>query len=47
MDESDRDQWRWRGMITQLPPIDQDAIDLAITEARGQESNSVPGVGAP
>jgi hypothetical protein len=33
MDESDREQWRWRAMIMQPPPIDGAMIDQAITEA--------------
>jgi len=34
MDESDRDQWQWRAMIMQLPPIDEVVIEQAVTEAR-------------
>jgi hypothetical protein len=32
--ESDRDTWRWRAMILQLPPIDEDVIVAAVAEAR-------------
>ncbi|HEX7443569.1 MAG TPA: hypothetical protein VF320_06765, partial [Acidimicrobiales bacterium] len=34
MEESDRDQWRWRAMIVQLDPIDEAVITRAIAEAR-------------
>jgi len=30
---SDRDDWRWRAMIVQLPPIDEDAIRRAVAVA--------------
>lgn len=36
MDESDRDQWHWRSMIVQLPPIDEVVIEQAITEAKAK-----------
>lgn len=38
MDESDRDQWRWRAMIMQLPPIDQATIERAIGEAKSKKA---------
>jgi hypothetical protein len=37
MDESDRDRWRWRAMIMQLPPIDETVIGQAITEAHAKK----------
>ncbi|MFI5041069.1 MAG: hypothetical protein ACHQNA_04350 [Acidimicrobiales bacterium] len=33
MEESDRDQWRWRAMIVQLPPIDERLVEQAVAEA--------------
>ena len=30
---SDRDHWRWRAMIVQLPPIDEDAIRRGVAAA--------------
>jgi hypothetical protein len=37
MDESDRDQWRWRAMIMQLPPIDAVLIEEAIIAAKAKK----------
>jgi hypothetical protein len=37
MSESDRDQWRWRAMIVQLPPIDATFIEQAISLARAKK----------
>lgn len=37
IDESDRDRWRWRAMIMQLPPIDGAAIERAIAGARAKK----------
>ena len=37
MDESDRDQWHWRAMITQLAPIDTAVIEQAIIEAKAKK----------
>lgn len=34
MNESDRDQWRWRAMIMQLAPTDAAMIEQATTEAK-------------
>jgi hypothetical protein len=34
MVDSDRDQWRWRAMIVQLPPIGPALTEQAITDAR-------------
>jgi hypothetical protein len=34
MDESNREQWHWRAMIMQLPPIDDRMIEQAIVDAR-------------
>jgi len=34
IDESDHDQWGWRAMIMQLPPIDAGMIEQAIEAAR-------------
>ncbi|MHB8186002.1 MAG: GyrI-like domain-containing protein [Dermatophilaceae bacterium] len=39
MEESDRDQWRWRAMIIQLPPIDEAVIVQAISEAKAKKDN--------
>ena len=36
MNESDRDQWRWRAMMMQLAPIDADMIEQAIGEAKAK-----------
>lgn len=37
IDESDRNQWRWRAMIMQLPPIDGTVIDRAISDAMARK----------
>ena len=37
MDESDRDSWRWRAMIMQLPPIDKVVVEDAIAVARAKK----------
>jgi len=37
MEESDRDLWRWRAMIMQLPPIDGAMIEQAIGEAKAKK----------
>ena len=37
MDESDRDEWRWRAMIVQLPPIERVVIDQAIRDVRAKK----------
>ncbi len=34
--ESDRDDWCWRAMIMQLPPIDDVVVEQAITAARAK-----------
>ena len=39
MVESDRDQWHWRAMIMQLPPIDEAVIVPAISEAKAKKDN--------
>lgn len=44
MEESDRDQWHWRAMIMQLPPIDAAVIAQAISEAKAKKDN--PALGA-
>lgn len=36
-DESSRDDWRWRAMIMQLPPIDDAVIERAIAEAMAKK----------
>ena len=37
MDESERDRWHWRMMITQLSPIDERVIAHAITDAKAKK----------
>jgi hypothetical protein len=37
MNESDRDQWRWRAMIMQLAPIDAAMIEQAILDAKAKK----------
>jgi len=44
MEESDRDQWHWRAMIMQLPPIDEAVIARAISEAKAKKDD--PALGA-
>jgi hypothetical protein len=39
MDESDREQWHWRTMIMQLPPIDEAMIERAVAEARAKKNS--------
>jgi hypothetical protein len=38
MEESDRDRWRWRAMIMQLPPIDGALVDTVIAEAKAKKA---------
>ncbi len=38
-EESDRDQWHWRAMIMQLPPIDEAVIARAISETKAKKDN--------
>jgi hypothetical protein len=40
MNESRRDQWRWRAMIMQLAPIDAAVIEQAITEAKAKKDTA-------
>jgi hypothetical protein len=37
MVESDREQWRWRAMIVQLPPIDETVVGQAIRDAKAKK----------
>ena len=37
MNESDRDEWRWKAMIMQLAPIDAAMIEQAIAEAKAKK----------
>ena len=39
MRNSDRDAWRWRAMIMQLPPIDAAMIEQATSEAEATKDN--------
>jgi hypothetical protein len=38
IDESDRDQWHWRAMMMQLPPIDEVIVEQAITGAKAKRA---------
>ena len=38
MDESDRAGWRWRAMIAQLPPLDDEIIEGALVEAKAKKN---------
>jgi hypothetical protein len=42
MDSSDRDSWRWKVMIMQLPPIDEVLIDQAIAQAKVKKDLPAP-----
>ncbi len=35
--DSDRDHWRWKAMIMQLPPIDDEMIEKAISDAKAKK----------
>jgi len=38
MDDSDRNQWRWRAMILQLPPIGAAVVEQAIADAKAKKA---------
>jgi len=38
MDESDRADWRWRAMIAQLPPLDDEIVEGALVEAKAKKN---------
>jgi hypothetical protein len=40
MDDSNRDQWHWRAMIMQLPPIDDGMVHQAIIECRAKKDTA-------
>ena len=35
--DTDRERWRWRAMIVQAEPIDADAVDRAVDQARAKQ----------
>ncbi|WP_187270564.1 GyrI-like domain-containing protein [Lacisediminihabitans profunda] len=39
--ESDRDAWRWRAMIAQLPPIDEAVVRHATEQARAKGGGAI------